>query len=219
MPKREQVLVIGLGRFGGALARTLVQHGHEVLGVDSSAKLVQEHAKLLTQVAEADATDVEALRQLGAAEFDTAIVGIGTDIEASILAVSALLDIGVKEVWAKAITQAHGKILERVGAHRVVFPERDAGQRVARQVAGARLLDYLPLDAEFVIVERPAPKELWGKSLEQSHVRSRYGITVLCVKPRGGHFTHATPETVVSEGDIVVIGGQLLNADSFSDLE
>lgn len=217
MPKREQVLVIGLGRFGGALARTLVQHGHEVLGVDSSSKLVQDHANVLTQVAEADATDLEALRQLGAAEFDTAIVGIGNDIEASVLAVSALLDIGVKEVWAKAITQAHGKILERVGAHRVVFPERDAGQRVARQVAGARLLDYLPLDAEFVIVERPAPKALCGKNLVG--VRDRYGVTVLCVKPQGGHFSHATPETVLEEGDIVVIGGQLLNADSFSDLE
>ena len=165
MARRAQFLVVGLGRFGGALAEDLIAHGHEVLGVDASPKLVQSYAQKLTHVVEADSTDAEAMRQLGAADFETAVVAIGTEVEASILTTSVLVDLGVPRIVAKAISEPHGKILSRVGAHRVVFPERDMGLRVARSLAGRDVIDYMELDPGFVLLETTAPPELVGKSL------------------------------------------------------
>ncbi|MCA1680239.1 MAG: TrkA family potassium uptake protein, partial [Actinobacteria bacterium] len=126
-PQDNGILVLGLGRFGGAIAETLVKLGHEVLAVDVDHKIVQSYAGRLTHVVEADTTDEEALRQIGADEFDCAVVAIGTHIEASILTTSVLVDLGVETIWAKAITVAHGRILERVGATRVVLPEHEMG--------------------------------------------------------------------------------------------
>ena len=208
MAHREYI-VIGLGRFGGGLAETLVGMGHEVLGVDVDAKNVQEFAGILTHVVEADSTDERAMAQLGAGEFETAIVAIGTEIEASIL--------GIRRIVAKAVTQAHGRILERVGAHRVVFPERDMGVRVGHSLAGS-ILDYFELDPGFAIVETRAPRALVGKTLAAAEVRKRYGITVVCIKPGGGSFTYATPETVVREGDILVVAGEKMRAEAFGEL-
>lgn len=211
-------MVIGLGRFGRAMAGALVGLGHEVLGVDRSERLVQECADDLTQVVQADATDPEALRQLGVEEFRSAVVAIGNDIEASILATHTLIELGVPQVWAKAITASHGAILERVGAHRVVFPERDMGVRVAHTMVG-RTIDYLEIDQDFVLLETTAPKEIVGKSLRQAEVRSRHGVTVVCVKGHDGHFTYATPDTVLERGDLLVIAGARRPAERFSELE
>ena len=157
MAGEAEFLVCGLGRFGGALARELVDLGHEVLGVDADAKPVQDHAAILTHVVQADTTDPDAMQQIGAAEFKTAIVAIGTDMEASILTAALLVELGISRIVAKAITTPHGKILERVGAHRVVFPERDMGVRVAHTVTG-RTIDYIQLDPGFALVETTAPK-------------------------------------------------------------
>jgi trk system potassium uptake protein len=213
----REFIVIGLGRFGGGLAETLVGMGHEVLGVDVDPKNVQEFAGILTHVVEADSTDERAMRQLGAGEFETAVVAIGTEIEASILTTSVLSDIGVRRIVAKAVTQAHGRILERVGADRVVFPERDMGIRVGHSLAGS-ILDYFELDPGFAIVETTAPRHLIGKTLAQAEVRKRYGITVVCIKPQGGSFTYATPDTVASEGDILVVAGEKARAEAFGEL-
>jgi trk system potassium uptake protein len=213
--RQNEFVVVGLGRFGGALAETLIELEYRVLGVDADARVVQEHANRLTHVVEADSTDVEAMRQIGAAEFKTAVVAIGTDIEASILTTAVLVDLGVANIWAKAITAAHGKILERVGADRVVFPERDMGIRVAHQVTG-RMIDYIQLDPGFALVETTAPGDFVGKSLAQTEVRRRFGITVVCVKPRGKPFTYATPDTVVEDGDILVIAGDTKRAHEFA---
>jgi len=213
----KEFLVIGLGRFGGGLASTLVGMGHEVLGVDSDPKIVQDFAAVLTHVVDADSTSEAALRQLSAGEFETAVVAIGTEIEASILTTSVLADLGVGRIVAKAVTEAHGRILERVGAHRVVFPERDMGVRVGHSLAGS-ILDYFELDPGFAIVETRAPKELGGKTLADAEVRKRYGITVVCIKPGGGSFTYATPETVVSDGDILVVAGEKRRAEAFGEL-
>ena len=217
MASQREFLVCGLGRFGGALARELIELGHEVLGLDADAKTVQDHAAVLTHVAQVDTTDPDAMRQLGAAEFKTAIVAIGTDMEASILTTSLLVDLGIERIVAKAITAPHGKILERVGAHRVVFPERDMGVRVAHTVTG-RTIDYIQLDPGFALVETTAPKEVVGKTLAEAEVRRRYGITVVCVKPAGGTFTYATPDTVVREDDILVIAGETRHAERFAEL-
>ena len=213
----KEFLVIGLGRFGGGLATTLVGMGHEVLGVDTDPKIVQDFAGLLTHVVEVDSTSEAAMRQLSAGEFETAVVAIGTEIEASILTTSVLADLGVRRIVAKAVTEPHGRILERVGAHRVVFPERDMGIRVGHSLAGS-ILDYFELDPGFALVETRAPAELIGKTLAAAEVRKRYGITVVCIKPAGGSFTYATPETVVQEGDILVVAAEKRRAEAFGEL-
>ncbi len=145
------VLVIGLGRFGGTLAETLQRLGHEVVAVEANRDLVQEWSGLLTHAVEADATSEAAMRQLGAQDFKRAVVAIGTGIEASLMATGVLIDLAVPEIWAKAITRPHGRILERIGASHVVYPERDAGERVAHLLTG-RLIDFIEFD---VGVKRP----------------------------------------------------------------
>lgn len=211
-------MVIGLGRFGRTVGETLVELGHDVLGVDQDPRVVQSCTTGLTQVVQADGTDAEALRQLGAADFGTAVVAMGTDLEASILATYALVDLGVPRIWAKAVTEAHGEILTRIGAHRVVLPERDMGVRVAHSMTG-RTIDYLELDHGFALIETTVPRVLVGRALGDAEVRTRHGVTVVSVKPRGGVFTYATPETVLGAGDIIVVAGETRAADAFAALE
>ena len=213
----DGVLVIGLGRFGTALAETLMDLGHEVLGVDSDAGNVQRNADLLTHVVQADATDEEVMRQLGAGEFGRAVVGIGTDLEASILTTSVLAGLEVPDIWAKAITVPHGRILERVGAHHVVFPEHDMGRRVAHLVAG-RMTEFVQLDEGFALVELKPPRQVVGRSLGDAQVRSRFGITVVCIKPAGGSFTYATPDTVPGPDDVLVVAGETDRVAGFAEL-
>jgi trk system potassium uptake protein len=218
LARPDSFLVIGLGRFGRALAETLVSLGHEVLGVDSDPRIVQECAHGMTHVVQADATDAETLRQLGAADFGGAVVAIGNDVEASILATYALVDIRVGRIWAKAITSAHGAILQRVGAHRVVFPERDMGERVAHTMVG-RTIDYLELDEAFVLIETTVPKAMVGKTLQEAEVRRRHRVTVVCVKQPGGSFDYATPETLLHPDDLIVVAGDRERAEAFAALE
>ena len=214
--RNQDVLVAGLGRFGSSVAETLLALGRDVLGVDADAEVVQRYSGRFAHVVEADTTDAEALEQLGASEFKRAVVGIGTDIEASILTTSALVDLGVEEVWAKAVTTAHGRILERVGAHCVVYPEKESGERIAHRVTG-RMLDYLGLDENFALVETNTPTELVGKTLGESEVRRRFGITVVCIKSVGEVFTYATADTQVRPGDILVVAGETEKVERFAE--
>ncbi|WP_347040633.1 potassium channel family protein [Brachybacterium nesterenkovii] len=200
------VLVIGLGRFGASLALTLEELGTDVLAMDTSAELVQDYSGHLTHVVQADATNMDALQQVGAGDFSAAVVGVGTSIEASVLITANLVDLGRPVIWAKAISQSHGKILERIGAHHVVFPEKDAGQRVAHLVNG-RLIDYIEFDDGFAIVKMRPPQEIVGLTLTESDIRAEYGVTVVGVKSPGRDFTYATPETRVSQHDLVIVSG------------
>ena len=168
---RGEIIVIGLGRFGSALSHALIDMGYEVLGLDLDPKPVQEHIDVLTHVAEADTTNVRALRQLGVADATTVIVCIGADIEASVLTTAALFDLNVPNIWAKAMTEPHGRILSRVGAHNVVFPEAEMGARVAHLVTG-QLLEYLALDEDFVLVEMVAPASIVGVPLGDSNLQT-----------------------------------------------
>lgn len=213
----RSVLVIGLGRFGSALAETLVELGTEVMAIDLDPALVQEFSSRLTHVREADATNPKVLRQLGADEFDVAVVAIGTGIEASILTTAALADAGVENIWAKAIRDDHGRILERVGASHVIYPEKQMGIRVAHAVSG-QVIDYFQLDEGFVLAEVRPPSSLVGKSLRDAHIREQYGVTIVCVKPAGSGFTYATPETVIEAGDILVIAGEVAETEIFASL-
>ena len=213
-----EIIVIGLGRFGSALASTLVDLDYEVLGVDFNADIVQNHAGALTHVVQADTTSVRALRQIGAADAVTAVVCIGTGIESSVLTTTALVDLGVKNIWAKAITEPHGRILQRVGAHHVVFPEAEMGTRVAHLVTG-QLLEFLALDENFVIAELTAPHELVGVPLGESNLRAKYKVTVVCLKPKDGQFTYADRETILHESDLIVIAGHRADVERFTERE
>lgn len=212
---RNPVLVIGLGRFGSSVARTLERMGHEVLGADTDAALVQEHASVLTQVVEADCTDFKCLERLGAASFTSAVVGIGTDIEASVLAVLALTDLEVPNIWAKATNEKHGRILERTGAHHVVFPEERMGERVAR-LLNERLLDFISFDGDFAIAKLAAPEPIIGLPLVTSECRKRYDVTVIGVKRAGEDFIHAVPDTLIMPGDVLVVSGRVEQIEAFA---
>lgn len=210
-------MVLGLGRFGGAVASELVRLGFDVLGVDQAETVVQAYAPTITHVVEADITNVDALRQLGVDDLKHAIVAVGSHLEASILATAALDELGVPAIWAKAVSPQHGRILQRVGAHHVVYPEHDMGHQVAHMIGG-RILDWFQLDERFALVETVAPAELVGRSLADYGVREKYGITVVCVKPTGGTFTYATPDTVLAPGDLLVIAGETAAAEAFARL-
>jgi len=211
------VAVIGLGRFGKSLALELMKEGVEVLGIDDNPKTVQGLAGRLTHVVEADSTNEEALRQLSVHEFDRAVVGIGSDIEASVLTASILVNFGVRSIWAKAISQAHARILGQLGVHHVIRPEHDTGRRVAHLVRG-RMLDYIEFDDGYAIVKAQSPDSLHGLPLGESRVRSKYGVTIVGVKRAGEDFTHATPETVVRAGDLIIVSGPQDQVERFADL-
>lgn len=210
------VVVIGLGRFGTSLALELEQDGIEVLGIDTDPKVVQSLANRLTHVVEADSTDEEAMRQLSVHEFDRAVIGIGTDLESSVLTASVLMSLGVPNVWAKAISHSHAKILGQLGVHHVVRPEHDMGQRVAHLVRG-RMLDYIEFDDGYAIVKTTPPKSILGMPLGESRVRSKFGVTIVGIKRAGADFTHATPETVVEPGDLIIVSGQQKGVEQFSE--
>lgn len=213
----DSVLVIGLGRFGSAVALALEDMGHDVLGVDAAEDIVQDHAGQLTHVVVADTTRVETLRQIGAADTAVAVVAIGADMEASILTTAALVDLGIPTIWAKALSEPHARILDRVGATHVAFPERDMGVRVAHRVTG-RMLDWFQLDEGFALVETEAPPAMVGRSLGDSGVRQRYDVTIVCIKPVGSAFTYATADTVVTEGDLLLVAGETRAVDAFANL-
>ncbi|XKK60772.1 TrkA family potassium uptake protein [Streptomyces sp. ARC32] len=213
----QRVAVIGLGRFGSSLANELMRRGWDVLGIDTDARLVQKYSDGLTHSAVADCTDPEVLHQLGVHDFTSAVVGIGTDIEASILVSSNLLDAEVPNIWAKAISRQHGQILERLGIHHVILPEHEMGERVAHLVTG-RMLDFIEFDDDYALVKTVAPDVATGLPLGRSQVRSRYGVTVVGIKRPGEDFTYATADTIVEKGDVIVVTGKTRAVESFADL-
>lgn len=215
---RGEIVVIGLGRFGSALASTLIDMGHEVLGLDADPDCVQRHSGLLTHVAEADTTNEQTLRSLGVGDAVTAVVAIGADVESSVLTTGALVDLGVPNIWAKALTESHGRILQRVGAHHVVFPEAEMGSRVARLVTGA-LIEYFALDDDFVLIETRVPRNLAGKKLGDTDLRSNYKVTVVCIKPEGSAFTYAESATVLGAHDLIVVAGHRGDIERFARIE
>ncbi len=212
------VAVIGLGRFGSALALELVASGHQVLGIDFDEKVVQAHSGSLTHVVSADTTDEETLRELGLADMDSAVVAIGADLESSILTASLLLQLGIKQVWAKANSTAHGKILRQLGVHHVIFPEYEMGRRVAHQVSGESL-DYVHIDEDFVMVKVQCPESFDGQNLAELKIRSTYGVTVVAYSHGDGNYTPAFPETVLHKGDHLVVAGRKQPLDEFCQLD
>lgn len=215
--KDKFVAVIGLGRFGGSLARRLVATGWEVLGIDSDERLIQHMSSELTHAVTADSTDPDALGQLGIVDFNRVVVGIGTDVQASILTTSLLVDMEIPNIWAKAISRQHGTILRRIGAHHVVHPEHDMGERLAHLVTG-RMLDYIRFEDDFALVKTMAPAEAIDQTLGEARLRTKHGVTVVCVKRRGESFTYATPETFIRDGDVLIVAGKTNAVERFAEL-
>jgi len=211
------VAVIGLGRFGSALATELVNSGHQVLGIDSDDRIVQSMSTILTHVVSADTTDEDNLRELGIADMDSAVVAIGADLEASILTASLLLQLGVKQVWAKANSASHGRILTQIGVHHVIFPEYEMGRRVAHQVSGESL-DYVHIDEDFVMVKTYVPQVFEGKLLSEAKIRASFGVTVVAINDGNG-YKPAFPESVLQKGDTIVIAGPKGPLDQFCQLD
>lgn len=213
----SNVMVVGLGRFGSALALELMRTGHEVLGVDTDERIVQHMSQELTHTVKADTTDEATLRELGVTEFDSAVVAIGADIESSILTTSLLLQLGVPNVWAKANSASHGMILKQLGCHHVIFPEAEMGKRVAHMVSG-ETLDYVSIDSDFVMVKTEVPPSFDGQTLADLKIRSTYGVTVVAVTKGDGKYVPAFPDTVLNEGNQIVVAGQVEPLNEFCKL-
>lgn len=213
----DSVAVIGLGRFGTSLALELMRAGTEVLGIDADEEIVQALNGELTQVVRADSTKAEALKQLAVDEFDRVVVAIGSDITASILTCSVLLGMRTPVIWAKAVTEQHALILEQLGVHHVIRPEAEMGKRVAHLVRGAAL-DYIEIEPGYAIVKSAPPARLHGVPLGQSGLRKEYGVTVAAYKKPGAEWHNADADTVLAEGDTILIVGPTRKAEGFAQL-
>jgi trk system potassium uptake protein len=205
---KTSVLVIGLGRFGANAARELMKLGHEVLAIDSSETIVNDIAPEVTHAVQLDAADEAALRAIGAGEFDHAIVAISSHVEASIYATMALKKLGVRNVIVKAGNPLHGAILERVGANRVVYPEREMGQRVAHSFAVANVVDYLDVAPRFGIVKVRPPQSFIGRSLKDLDLSTRLRLTPIALR-RGDDVTvNPHRDEVLQAGDELILIGR-----------
>lgn len=211
------MVVIGLGRFGSAVASSLVRLGHDVLAIDEDLTLVQRMASELTHVVQGDGSDIEALRGIGVGDFRRAVVAIGTDIEASVLSVLALSEMQIPEIWAKATNRNHGRILERTGAHHVVFPEADMGERVAHLVVG-KMMDFIEFEDGFGIAKTRAPLRYHGKKLSDPMIQSRHNITIVGVKREGAGFVFSAAEQRIEKGDILIVSGPTTDVEKFASL-
>ncbi|MDF2962222.1 MAG: potassium transporter Trk [Paenibacillus sp.] len=215
--KRSQYAVIGLGRFGSSLAKELIELGYEVLGIDKDEEAVDEMSEALTHVVVADSTDEEVLRSLGIRNIDCAIVAIGDDIQSSILTAILLKDIGVKQVVAKALSELHGKVLQKIGVDRVIYPERDMGVRVAHQLVSPNLLDFIELSKDYTIAELTVPKRLSGRTLKELDTRAKYGCSVVAINKKSSVIIAPTATDTLDEQDIMVIIGTNQQIESFEN--
>jgi trk system potassium uptake protein TrkA len=210
---RHEFIVIGLGRFGASVAETLASYNHDVLGIDKDPERVQHVSLVLPHVVQLDGTDIDALREIGAESFDTGIAAIGADFEANLVAVSLLLELGVKRVIAKARTRTQKKILQQLGAHEVILPEHQAGIHLGRRLSFDHFVDYLEISAGIGVVELVAPSVLWGHSLVECNLRQRMGLTVIAVHRQAEVIVNPAADFRIEQGDVLAVVGKLENAE------
>lgn len=203
----KQFVILGLGRFGSSLARTLYGLGHDVLVIDANEDIIQDISDSVTHAVQADATDENALRSLGLRNFDVAIVTIGSNIQASIMVTLIVKELGVKYVVSKAQSELHAKVLYKIGADRVVFPERDMGIRLAHNLVSSNVLDFIELAPDYSIVEVVTLPEWEGKTLEQLDMRVRYGINIMAIKHGSEINISPRADEVIKSNDVLVVIG------------
>lgn len=214
---KKQFIVIGLGRFGMNLVQTLIEHDHEVLAVDKNLHLVEEAAHIATHAVQADCTDEEVLAELGAKNFNHAIVSIGDDLEASILITLLLKEMGVPEVTAKANNVIHGKMLSKIGADQIIYPERDIAIRLGKQLSSETLVDYIELSPGYNLVEMIAPPTMNNRTLQDLNFRANYGCNIITIK-RGEHINMSPKgDDVIKTGDILLMLGRAENIRRLED--
>lgn len=199
--------VIGLGRFGGSICRELSREGMQVLAIDIDEERVNEYKKIAYHAVIADSTDEDTLKEIGIKNFDHVIVAIGENIQASILTAVILADIGIKKITVKAQNDHHEKILNKIGVHRVVHPERDMGRRLAHSLISNNILDYLELSDEHSIVEVKAGKKMVGKSLIELDIRANYGCNIVAIKRGADINVSPSAEGALREEDILIVIG------------
>ena len=215
--KREEFVVIGLGRFGTGVATTLVHYGHSVLAIDADINRVQHLSTTLPHVLQLDSTNIDALHQAGVDAFETGLVCIGTDFESNLLTTVNLQRLGVKRVIAKARTRTQKEILLRVGADEVILPEHEAGMRLARKLASGHFVDYLEVSNDVGVVELIAPSSIWDHTLAECDLRQRYGLTVIAVRRGDELIVSPHPNFRIREHDILVVLGRIADAERLSE--
>lgn len=205
----KQFIVIGIGRFGEAVAETLNELGHEVLVIDTDEEAIQKISDKVTHAVAADATDENVLKSLGVRNFDVAVVAIGSDIQSSIMTTLMLKELGVRYVVAKAQSELHARVLMRIGADKIVLPERDMGERVAHNLISSNILDYIELSEEHSIIEYAVPESWIGKELRDINMRVRYGVTVVAIRNLNDEKINISPkaDNEIKEGDIMIVIG------------
>lgn len=213
MADNKSVLVVGLGRFGSAVATTLDNMGQDVLAVDKDPVLVNRFSSQIPTV-QADMTDVLAVEQLNASDFDVAVVAIGDSVEASVITAGNLLDAGISDIWAKSVSKEHARILQRIGARHIVNAETDAGNRVGHLVSG-NYLDYIELEGAYNVVKIHTPAHLIGYTIGDAKVLERYGITVAGIKSPGHEFEYGSKDLVMHRNDELIIIGKQDQIDHF----
>jgi len=214
--KSKQFIVIGLGRFGQSVAKTLFQMGYDVLAVDDDENAVQEIADSVTHAVQMDATDEYSLRTLGIRNFDIAVVSIGSNIQSSIMVTLNLKEAGVKKVVAKATNDMHAKLLSKIGADRVILPELDMGIRVAHNLVSANILDFIELSPDYSIVEVTAPTQWTGKDIKTLDARAKFGINIMAIKTEDDINISPKATDIVKPGDVLVVIGSI---DDLSKIE
>ena len=213
----RQFAVIGLGRFGTTVAKTLSAKGHQVLAIDVDESIVQDLADEVTQTVCLDATDDKALKTVGIEKVDVAVVAIGTNLEASILITLNLKEMGIKEIVCKAVSEDHKKVLEKIGATKVVQPEKEIGARVANSLISSSVVEHIELSNESSILELVSPQDFVGKSLREIDVRAKFGVNVIALKRKipsaskreEEEIVNVSPQAgdIIKKGDILVILG------------
>lgn len=212
----KSYVVVGLGRFGSEVARQLYRCDCEVLAIDLRSELVQQISPDVTHAAVGDSRDKEVLRALGVGDFDCAIIAIGEDLAASVLITMNMKELGVPYLVCKAHDDVHRRVLEKLGADRVVIPEQENAARLAKSLSSPNLLDYIELSEEYSIIELPAPKSWVGKNLKELNVRAKLGVNILAVRRNGKMDVSPAAEFAFADGDIVVVLG---DARSLKNIE
>ncbi len=216
--KSKQFIVIGLGRFGQSVAKTLFQMGYDVLAVDEDEDAVQEIADSVTHAVQMDATDEYALRTLGIRNFDIAVVSIGTNIQSSIMVTLNLKEAGIKKVVAKATNDMHAKLLNKIGADRVVLPEMDMGVRVAHNLVSANILDVIELSPDYSIVEITAPNQWFNQEIKDIDARAKYGINIMAIKSEDDINVSPRASDMIRDGDVLVVIGSIEDLSKIESL-
>ncbi|WP_071318015.1 potassium channel family protein [Anaerobacillus isosaccharinicus] len=208
---------MGLGRFGGSICRSLSEQGMEVLAIDTDEDKVNNFSSIVTHAVVADGADEGALKSLGVRNFDHVIVAIGDNIQASILTTLILDELGVKHITVKAQNDYHEKVLNKIGAHKVVHPERDMGIRIAHNIVSKNVLDYLELSKDYSIVELIAGDKMHNKSLIELNIRAKYGVNIMAIKRDGIINVSPYGTEKILNGDILIIIGAVVDINKLED--